>query len=376
MAIKEARKVADTRVQVNKRLIDWALATTDLPSDVLADIQKRNKWLQVDFKHYLQPTVKQLGLFARRLHVPFGNLLMDEPPKEEDIRLAFRTQENVPAQVSLTLRDIIYEMQRKQDWFKHESGVANQQLTFVGAARGASASETQRMMARFIALHHAESPRHLYKDLRAQLSQLGVLNMQKGGAGFGTNRPLNVSEARAFVLLDDYAPLIFINQKDSYTARIFSLIHEFGHILHGTDELLKNLDSEKQEEQLINKATAAFLMPEQDFIRRVKEYDIRKAARFFNVSPLAAAIRAQGLGLIDHVVPEDFTEQPVASMDSTGGNPYNNALSLNDNRYMNTLVAAQERGAVQPTEAASLMGISYKMMDRTIEKFIEREVLT
>ena len=43
---------------------------------------------------------------------------------------------------------------------------------------------------------------------------------------------------------------------------------------------------------------------------------------------------------------------------------------------MNTLIAAQERGVVQPTEAASLMGISYKMMDRTIEKFIEREVLT
>lgn len=104
--------------------------------------------------------------------------------------------------------------------------------------------------------------------------------MQKGGAGLGTNRPLEVNELRAFVLLDDYAPLIFINQKDSYTARIFSLIHEFIHILHGTDELLSGNDCRIVEERHINKVVAAFLKPPSEFRVHVDRKSVGRTARY------------------------------------------------------------------------------------------------
>jgi hypothetical protein len=39
---------------------------------------------------------------------------------------------------------------------------------------------------------------------------------------------------------------------------------------------------------------------------------------------------------------------------------------------MSELVAAQENGTVLPTEAASLIGIRYKILDRTIEIFDKR----
>ncbi|WP_290123711.1 hypothetical protein [Paucilactobacillus hokkaidonensis] len=42
---------------------------------------------------------------------------------------------------------------------------------------------------------------------------------------------------------------------------------------------------------------------------------------------------------------------------------------------MNALVSAQETGTIQPTQAATLIGISYKMLDKTIETFNEREAL-
>lgn len=364
-----------TRIHVKISLIQWAFSTTDINEDAKKSIIATSKWLQPSSNIYLQPTAKQLGLFATKLHIPFGSLLLDLPPKTDDIRLAFRTQKNVPAQVSLTVRDIIYEMKRKQAWFKEESGVATQKLSLIGSAKGLNNVETAKIAANFLTLHHFQSPRELFNNLRNQLAQLGILNMQKGSAGLGTNRPLNIKELRAFVLLDDYAPLIFINQKDTYTARIFSLIHEFIHILHGSDELLHDGSTDLTEERHINQITAAFLMPEEPFRTLFATNNLTKIAHYFNTSPETTLIRAKEIGLIANTASVELPISSAPLTRKTGGNPYNNALSLNDSRYMNALVSAQERGNLQPTQAASLIGISYKMLDKTVETFNEREAL-
>lgn len=363
-----------SRVKVKEALINWAFKTTDLDQEACESIVKKAKWLQKDSNIYLQPTIKQLGNFANQLHVPFGNFLLNVPQKTEDIKLAFRTERNAPAKVSLTVRDVIYEMKRKQAWFREESGLASEKLRFIGGSQGFDNKATLATVTDLLSLRHFQTARELYNDLRAQLTQLGVLNMQKGGAGLGTNRPLDVQEMRAFVLLDDYAPLIFINQKDSYTARIFSLIHEFIHLLHGTDELLSDKKSHVVEERSINKVVAAFLMPTNEFEQFFSTHDFEQVARYFNVSPEAVAIRAQGIGLIKKV---DELALPTLKtrVVRSGGNPYNNALSLNDKRYMDAVILAQDRGVVQPTRAAALIGISYKMLDKTVENFNEREAL-
>jgi len=367
--------VAVTRVKISKNVLQWALQTTDLTEVALGRIIEKSKWLQADATVYLQPTIKQLGSFATQLHIPFGSLLLDEPPIIEDIRVAFRTQKNVPAEVSLTVRDVIYEMKRKQAWFKEESQVANEKITIIGSARDLSTESTLKVVKRLLTLNHFGTARQLFNDLREQLAHLGILSMQKGSAGLGTNRPLDVSELRAFVLLDDYAPLIFINQKDSYTARVFSLVHEFIHILRGSDELLGGNDNDVAEERKINRVVAAFLMPEEVFKRVFKRDDLNRAAHYFNVSPEATVIRAKEIGIISRsmlVKIPDFSKNPNKG---SGGNPYNTALSYNDGRYMNALISAQERGALQPTRVASLIGVSYKMLDKTVEIFRERETL-
>lgn len=366
-----------TRVQVQQKNIDWAFKETDLREDKKTKIQDELNWLQNTNKNHLNPTIKQLGSFATRLHVPFGNLLLDKIPETESIQLAFRTKENVPAEVSLNVRAIIYEMQRKQAWFKEESGYADKKLGLIGIAKGehCTISDVVLKMKEFLKLNHFKTARELFNDLRNQLAYHGILVMQKGGVGLGTNRPLDVEQVRAFVLLDDYAPLIFINQKDSFTARIFSLVHEFVHILRGTDELFRNVDETLEEERFINKAVAQFLMPKDDFEKVFDTLGINKVARYFNVSPFSAAIRAKNLKLMDDIMNYSvFDMEPELSKKNSGGNSYNTALSLNDNRFMSALVNSQMNGTLPPTKAASLLGISTKMLGKTISIFNEREV--
>ncbi|MCT4382755.1 ImmA/IrrE family metallo-endopeptidase [Leuconostoc suionicum] len=367
--------MAETRIGIKKAMVDWAFGLTDLSDEKKAIILDETRWLQKDFNNYLNPTVNQLSLFATKLHVPFGNLLLDTPPKLESIRLAFRTQNNAPATVSLNVRETIYEMQRKQAWFKHESGYALEHLDFVGVAKNIDLLESLQILKRLVKWEHCSSPRELYNDLRDKIAKLGVLVMQKGGVGLGTNRPIDVRELRAFVMLDEYAPLIFINQKDSYTARVFSLIHEFVHILRGTDELLNEIDKDVQEERIINGISASFLMPECEFVEKFSTENLDKTAKYFNVSSEAAAIRAYNLNLINSVdeVKLDNGNQLANKKKKSGGNPYKNALSLNDGRYMAAVVSAQDTGRILPTQAASLIGISLKMLDKTVQNYNERE---
>lgn len=361
------------RVNVNPNVINWAIEITDVAMSY-QQLATRYKWLNEDSKNHLNPTVKQLGDFSKKLHVPFAPLLMTEPPKQSDIRLAFRTQKNAPANVSLTVRDIIYEMQRKQAWYKEDSGLGLRRLDFIGSVNESTEEVTLQKLNSLISIKKFSSASELYKFIRMQLANHGVLNMQKGGAGLGNNRPLDVIEMRAFVLLDDYAPLIFINQKDSYTARIFSLVHEFIHLLRGSDELLQGSNHDWQEERLINHVTSSFLMPRKQFIEVISRKDIIGTARYFCVSPEAARIRAKQLKLIEKIEDIRLPEQPIPKK-GKGGNPYNNALSYNDNRFMSVLVEAQYQGKVQPTKAASLMGISTKMLDETVKRFNDREDL-
>jgi len=367
--------MAETRIGIKKQMIDWAFGLTDLSEEKLEKTIENTRWLQQDFDNYLNPTVKQLSVFASQLHVPFGNLLLETPPELKSIRLAFRTQNNAPASVSLNVRETIYEMQRKQYWFKNESGYAIKHLEFVGIAQGYDVSKSLEILNNLIQWKHHPGPRELYNDLRNQIAKLGVLVMQKGGVGLGTNRPIDVKELRAFVMLDEYAPLIFVNQKDSYTARVFSLIHEFIHILRGSDELLNEIEKDVKEERTINNISATFLMPERTFIEKFNFGNFYKTARYFNVSPEAAAIRAHNLKLITSVEDVEIASENkfLSKKRASGGNPYKNALSLNDRRYMSAIVSAQDTGKILPTQAASLIGISLKMLDKTVQNYNERE---
>lgn len=355
--------MAEIRVDIRKELIDWAFDITDLSSVSQHKVLQDAKWLQESSTHYLQPTVKQLGTFATHLHVPS---VSSSSTNHQNWKI-FVSPSGPPAQVSLTVRDVIYEMQQKQTWFKENSQIVTHKLAFIGSAAGSDVNQTLKTVNRYLVLPHFSSPRDLFNDLRNQLAEIGILVMQKGGAGLGTNRPLAVSEIRAFVLLDDHAPLIFINQKDSYTARILSLIHEFIHILHSTDELLSWNDCGIIEELHINQVAAAFLMPTLEFKVHFST-NVDRTARYFGVSPQAVAIRAQGLRLINSTDDVNYMT-PVVPPKSSGGAPYNTALSYNDRRYMSAVAAAQENGTVLPTEAASLIGISYKMLDNIIENW-------
>jgi hypothetical protein len=58
-------------------------------------------------------------------------------------------------------------------------------------------------------------------DLIEKAEEKGIIVLRNGVVGNNTHRKLNVREFRGFVLYDEIAPVIFINNNDTISAKIF-----------------------------------------------------------------------------------------------------------------------------------------------------------
>jgi hypothetical protein len=144
------------------------------------------------------------------------------------------------AQPSPELLDTLYLCQQRQDWFREYAqwhGLAR--VPFVGAASrqddpvrvaagiretlGLSVRERQQLPTWTDAL----------RQLADKAEEAGVLVMASSIVGNNPHRKLDVAEFRGFALVDDLAPLVFLNTADSKAAQMFTLAHELAHVWLG-----------------------------------------------------------------------------------------------------------------------------------------------
>lgn len=219
--------------------------------------------------------------------------------------MKFRTiNSEFKAKSSTELNDTISEMQEKQDFLKDQ---IDSTLNFVSKF---SIKDSYKMVVKFISEKLNLQPRfyletsknNYFKFLRSKVNELGVFVFLNGKIKDNTHRPLNIDEFRGFVLLDNKAPIIFINQKDTKNGQVFTLIHELTHIFIGDEEILDQQDAVKnydKTEAFVNKVTAEILGPEADFKEIISlKNNIQDLADYFRVSKYVIVRRMRDLKVI------------------------------------------------------------------------------
>lgn len=298
--------MAATRVDINKDLIKWAIIRGGHEiAEYLDANPKVKQWLTEDKK----PTVKQLENFARKVHVPFGYLFLKKPPKEKLNFPFFRTGKGATNQVSLNVYDIVQQVHKRQDWlseYLREEG--HEPLKFVGKFNLETpykeiVNDIRKTLGLQInwAGYHNTWERAL-EFLTIQIEEIGIVTNFSGIVGNNTRRTINVNECRGFVLVDDYAPFMFINSADAKAAQMFTIIHELAHIWIGRSagfDIQTLLPADDPVELLCDKVAAEFLVP-RDYLLSIwhEEKDFQKLNRIFKVSPIVVARRALDLNLI------------------------------------------------------------------------------
>lgn len=375
MATRQSEHHASVRVAVRPELLRWAVDRAQLPDEDLAKVApKFDEWLAGT----LTPTLKQLERFADRTYTPFGFLLLAAPPAEPLPIADFRTFiGTVPRRPSPNLLDTIYACQRRQEWYRtHALQEGYERLNFVGTMNTAvdivAGAATIRAALAFEVEQRLQysSWTDAFRGLVENAEALGALVMVNGVVGANTHRTLDPREFRGFALVDDLAPVVFVNGADTKAAQIFTLAHEIAHLWLGvegvTNSTLAAIGNDDTE-AWCNRVAAEILVPISSLDDVTIGADLAATfnglARKYRVSTLVILRRLRDAGQLTasafRTAYEDELKQILDHKKAQGGGGdfYNTQPVRVSKTFARALIGSALEGRTLHRDAYSLLAI-------------------
>ncbi|RIV26130.1 ImmA/IrrE family metallo-endopeptidase [Alicyclobacillaceae bacterium I2511] len=297
------------RVRVEGSLLKWA---RERSRQSLEDLSSRFPHLPAWERGEVEPTVKQLEKFAQATHTPIGYLFLEMPPEEHISIPDYRTIGDIGVtKPSADLLDTLYLCQQRQEWYR-DFALQNRQdrIPFVRSVDvGAPVVEVAKQMRTILSFdvsNRGSNWTDALKNLFEGADAKGILVMVNGVVGSNTHSKLDPHEFRGFALVDDLAPVIFVNGADTKAAQVFTLAHELAHIWLG-ESAISNADltstTTNAVERWCNQVASEFLVPI-DTIRGLssevvlRDGEIERLARRFKVSTLVILRRIYDAGIL------------------------------------------------------------------------------
>ena len=370
-------------INLKPRVLQWARERNGISQEELA---KKMRVKPVVVSHWESSgDIKNTHLdkLADCTHTPLGQLFLDEPLEDNlpipDFRIRQRDSLSHP---SPNLLETVYLMQRRQLWMRDELIEAGAKpLEFVGSCKlDFTPTQIAEVMRKTLQLQeewasHESTWTDALRSLRNHAEQSGVLVVFNGVVGNNTHRKLDRNEFLGFALVDEYAPVVFVNGADHKAAQMFTLAHELAHIFVGKTGVTRHMrlrPTNHDTEQVCDKAAAEFLVPGgkiKDFWNIGAPVDdlCRSIASKFKVSLLVAARRALDQDLITQDAFLDFYDayrmkewQDTQQSESDGGNFWFTQRWRLGREFGSAIVRAVKEGRLSYREAYRLTGLSGK----------------
>jgi Zn-dependent peptidase ImmA (M78 family) len=363
-----------TRVEVSPGLLTWASERSGVdPQDLGEKFPKLEAWASGE----VRPTLKQLEKFARATYTPMGFLLLKEPPDERLPVPDFRTiPKGASSRPSPNLLDTIFLCEQRQEWFRgYMQSIGSDPHPFVGSLNLKTdivkAAKLMREQLRFDLDSRSEmsSWSEALREFAERAEDAGVLVMINGVVGSNTHRKLDPEEFRGFALVDDRAPVVFINGADTKAAQIFTLAHELAHIWLGSPALSNprlDMKPNQEVERWCNAVAAELLVPMQALRAQYSEEsplkdEVSRLARLYRVSTLVVLRRIFDAGYLGW---EKYRRAFAAEMSyiaerkrATGGDFYKTQPVRASKRFARAIVVDTLEGRTLHRDAFQLLGI-------------------
>ena len=368
-------------VNVSKDILQWVINQSGRQNVSSKIMDNLSSWLADEKK----PTYHQIEKVSKATGIPFGYFFLKTPPKEDLSIVEYRTVDSVELlNPSRNLIDTMKSMEVIQDWMRSYLGETLDGCTYVGAMKNQNDTIAfANYVCNILSLKDdwrkdCNSATDLFRKLRKAISDSGTIVMLNGVVGNNTHRPLDIHEFRAFAMVDDIVPLIFINNNDSENGKLFSLIHEFAHICLGESSLfnepIHNQTKLKKNEVLCNAVAAEVLVPTKQFVEAwetSQEHDVKEKistiAKMYCCGALVVARKALDNGFIDssfynslaREINKTFQERLMGKK-SGGGDYYKTAASRIDRNFLICLSGSVTAGKTAYTDAFKMTNTNRK----------------
>jgi Zn-dependent peptidase ImmA (M78 family) len=255
-------RIKPIKIQIKPEVIKWAIRTSgweksELVSKLKISESVYQNWLNGNI------TVKQLENLANKLKRPLAIFFLPKAPKEKpklkDYRMfpdkkdKFNKKTILAIRKARYLQGIIQELSINiEDDLK--SKITKHKLTD-------NPNEIAKIYRELFMFTEQKQIKEL-KDSYKVYNYLREILEEKNIYSFQISMPLE--DARGFALSDKFPRIIVVNSGDEIEARIFTLIHEFGHILLGETAIsLSEIDNQDKIEKWCNQFASNFLLPKE-----------------------------------------------------------------------------------------------------------------
>jgi Zn-dependent peptidase ImmA (M78 family) len=333
-----------------------------------------------------QPSIAQVRKLGEIYKRPLAVFFLQEPPHDFDAQREFRrlpgvTQQNESPEMRLALRTALFRREAARELYEQ---LGEPIPTFDAQVDPSENSERVGMRIRELLDVSWETQLEwptAYAALnawRAAVEKLGVLVFQSGD--------MEVDEMRGISITHGPLPVILLNSGDAPHGRIFTLLHEFAHILlanagHETSSLEGQRKPEDQKlERISNRFAAAALLPRAQFLGEVERYPLaaqgdeeslrRLALRRLKVSPETILRRLVELGRTRvstyRTVRREWQQRSWYSPpQGEGGPPLEVRIIASAGRpFVSLVLDSYKRNAVSSSDVSDYLGMQLKYIGR------------
>ena len=366
------------RVDVATDVLEWAIERSRRDrTELERSHPKLPEWLTGEWR----PTLPQLTEFARATRTPLGYLLLAEPPDEEVPLADFRTLGDEEIErPSADLLDTIALVEQRQAWFRDFArSVGEPPVPWLGAARTEDSprvvAEQMREVLDFGVVERAafRSWEAARRGLVEAVEDAGILVMISGIVGGNTRRRLDPAEFRGFTVIDEYAPVVFVNGSDAKAAQIFTLAHELGHVWLGQSALdspRMDVHAEGDVERWCNAVAAELLVPEADLRKqhdpaRDLGEEAARLARRYKVSTLVVLHSLHDAQLLSWerfraAYREELEQAARRRPSQQGGDYYRTQPVRMSRRFTSAVITSALEGQTLYRDAFAMLGCRRK----------------
>ncbi|HZP79062.1 MAG TPA: XRE family transcriptional regulator [Pseudolabrys sp.] len=269
---------ARIKALVEPGLLIWARESASLGQQELADaLDVQLERIQAWESGTDRPSLAQLRRIAKKCKRPLSVFYLPEPPQDFQPLRDFRRLAGAATQQFSS--ELAYEVraahERRLVAIEVVEALAEQPIALglVADLREAPELVGARIRQR-LGIDLAKQSRwgdtgRAFRAWRDAIEGAGVLVSVVGGA----HHQIDIEEMRGFAIAQQPLPMIVVNGQDRTGGRIFTLLHELGHILLGQSVLENSIEPgdalpapDRAMERFCNQVAAAALMPRDDLL--------------------------------------------------------------------------------------------------------------
>jgi len=373
-------------VKVEPVVLKWIVGASGWTAD---EIVKKLKISLNTFERWLagelNPTLNQLDALASTLKRPLAAFFLAVPPKELPLPKDYRMLPDRLGTFDKKTVLAIRRARRLQKLSKELSENLNTNTIFITTKLSLSnnpvtVAENYRQEFDFT----EEKQQKKLKNSYDVFNYLRDIIEDKNILSFQISMP--VEDARGFALVDKSPAIIVVNSKDTIEARIFTLIHEFGHVLLRESGIslpenslvLKNVESV---EKWCNDFASAFLFPESIARRAFTENKstiietdtLNKLSRAYKLSKAMILYNMIKFNFISQVQYESVLKRPKtekAGKKSAGFGSRADKKCLNEKgqKFVSLVLSNVEKGFITHSDALNYLSIKSNNLENVMRK--------